>query len=493
MVRRQGRETAHSDISGRVDWGASVLLVGERQLLGLLLTRGDAFEAIAGLVSEPNFYEPLHRRIFRLIAANREKGLAFPRSRLESVLSIDRAFAEAGGGKYLDQIIADANMAEIEGQDVAELASLIRDLFVRREVIAACRDIALDARGDAIRSGADLRASLETRLMAFDTTSGPARLVGIAEASRQVQETAKAGGVELLSTGLARLDKRLGKCERGDFGIIAGRPSMGKSALAGVIALNSARMGLGCIEINGEMSPAQMTRRHLADHGHRLFGDRAATSSKIRSGELTDGEAAHLETTRQAIASLPLFVMRKPGITVGEIAALCRRQIREWAAQGIKCGFIFIDHIGIVSSGQPYHSETEETTRVSKALKALAVDLDVVIIALCQLNREVEKREDKRPQLSDLRQSGSIEQDADWVVACFREAYYAQREAEPKKEDKRLEWIRARGSNVLEAIALKVREGSAGKDDLWADVSRNAIRDEMPSSMGFFKDEDMQR
>lgn len=487
-------ERAHSDIAGKIDWGASVLLEGERRLLGLLLARGDTFEAVAGLVTDREFYEPLHRRIYRLLVASREKGVAFSRARLESLLAIDKAFREHGGASYLDQMAADATLAEIEGQDVMELATLVRDLFVRREVIAACRDIAVEARGDAIRSGADLRSMLEGKLMAFDYQAGSTRLVTLAEGSLTVRKTATAGGVALLSTGFTKIDKRLGKLECGDLGIIAGRPSMGKSALAGVIALNMARKGLGVIEINGEMSVEQMTRRHLSDHGHRLFGDRAPYSSGIRAGNLTPEEDEKLAHVVAAFEHLPLVMLRKPKITLGEIFALVRRRKREWEEEGIGFGALIVDHMGLVASGSAYfQGATEEMTAVSGGLKAGAVDLGIVVIGLSQLSRQLEAREDKRPMLADLRQSGSIEQDADWVLACYREAYYAQREAEPKKEDKRMEWMRARGSQVMEAIALKVREGSSGTDNLWADVARNAVRDEMPASLGLFEDGDLKR
>jgi replicative DNA helicase len=183
-------------------------------------------------------------------------------------------------------------------------------------------------------------------------------------------------------------------------------------------------------------------------------------------------------------------MLKRSGLKLAQLRSLVRRQTAAWARSGIELGTVVIDHVGLIHPDQTTRDRYADQTIVSNTLKELAEELGCAIIALNQMNRENERREEKRPQTHDLRDSGSWEQDADFIIGCYREAYYAQRQPEPKVtkagkagEDQQLawsEWDRARRSQTIEAIVLKAREGEIGTVKLWGDVARNAIRSAAP-------------
>ena len=175
------------------------------------------------------------------------------------------------------------------------------------------------------------------------------------------------------------------------------------------------------------------------------------------------------------------MMVKRTGLTLGRIRAMLNRQKMLWEAMGIPLRLVIIDHVGLVSPDQGGRSRNEDQTVVSGRLKELADELGVVMMALAQLNRQVERREDKRPMLADLRDSGSWEQDADVVIGTYRDAYYARREKEPKSDMKLAEHLARASSPIIEAIGLKVREGEPGTAKLWASIGHNAIRDEPPA------------
>ncbi len=174
------------------------------------------------------------------------------------------------------------------------------------------------------------------------------------------------------------------------------------------------------------------------------------------------------------------MTMLRRRLKMSELRSLARRQASEWHRKGVSLSALIIDHVGLVKPDGGRMDRYEAQTEISNGLKELAEELQCVVIGLNQMNRENEKREDKRPQLSDLRDSGSWEQDADFVIGFYREAYYAQRQPEPKKDLEWDAWDRARKSRTIEAIVLKAREGECGTAMLWGDVARNAIRGAEP-------------
>lgn len=254
---------------------------------------------------------------------------------------------------------------------------------------------------------------------------------------------------------------------------------MGKSAFAECVGLNMARAGLGVIQINGEMTPDQMTRRHLTDIVFDRWQFQGPKYSDIRKRNVTHDQMQMLYWAHEQLSALPIEMMKKPGLRLRQLRSIVRRQTAEWSRRSIPLGAVFIDHVGLLRTDvrmDRYEAQTE----ISNGLKELADELQCVVIGLNQLNRETEKREDKRPQLADLRDSGSWEQDADFVIGFYREAYYALRQPEPKGDLNWAEWDRARKSRTVEAIVLKAREGACGTVALWADVDRNAIRGAPP-------------
>jgi replicative DNA helicase len=281
-------------------------------------------------------------------------------------------------------------------------------------------------------------------------------------------------------TGIASLDEELGPMQPGNLIALAGRTSMGKSAAAEVIAYNIAERGLGVIQLNGEMTVEEMAERHLADICHRRYGARGPEYRDIRRRRITVDQRSMLGTARDELAEVPLVMLKRTGLKFSQLRSIARRQTAIWARRGITLGALIVDHMGLIRPDHPTRDRYADQTAISNGTKELAEELGCPLIALLQLNRETEKRDDKKPKLSDIRDSGAWEQDADVVIAFYREAYYARQQVEPKKELEVAEWLRAKASPSIEAIILKARAGPPQTVKLWGDVARNAIRDRAP-------------
>jgi replicative DNA helicase len=292
-------------------------------------------------------------------------------------------------------------------------------------------------------------------------------------------------------TGLEPLDSRLGPMLPGDLIGLAGRPGSGKSAEAAVIGMNVSLTGVGVIEIHAEMTVQQAWRRRLTSMAFTLYGSEAPAYSAIRRRTITYDQRKMLDAAREKLRGIPLMAVKRTGMTLGQLWALVARQKALWAKQGIVLGLVTIDHAGLITSGMDHRSRVDEQTAVSNGLKIGAGDHDVATMALLQLNRAVEARDDKRPTLPDLRDSGSWEQDCDTVIGAYREAYYAAREKEPpdktvKEQATWADWDQRRRSPWIENILLKVREGDISTAKLWGHMATNAILGSEPSSFGGF-------
>jgi replicative DNA helicase len=450
----------------------------EQALLGLLMMDNQAFHAIEGLTGE-HFHEPLHGRLFDAIARRINAGKLAELILLANELNAagDRAYQEMGGTVYLAQMLEAAphpSTASAFAQEILEAARRRELIFLSIDVAGAARDPATPA-DDAV-------GLAESRLLAMQTHSRPLTLVTAAQASSRVLQylDAPPEAQDGLLTGLQPLDSHIGGLHPGDLVLVMGRPSMGKSALAGCFALNMATAGRGVIELNGEMTAEQMMRRHLTDLTQARWGSKGPKYSDIRRREISADQRRMLTWADEQIQPLPLLLLKRAGLKLSQVRSIARRQAAAWARRGSSLGTVVIDHVGLVKPDQPSRDRYADQTAISNGLKELAEELGCPLIALNQMNRDNEKRDDKRPQLSDLRDSGSWEQDADFVIGCYREAYYAQRQPEPKKDLEWAEWDRARKSQVIEAIILKAREGESTTIKLWGDVARNAIRGAEP-------------
>jgi len=447
----------------------------EQQLLGAILTNNEVFDRIAPILQAEHFFDPLHGRIFQIAASRIQKNALASPVTLKAFLADDPGLEAVGGPGYLVRLAG----AAISAHAVRDYARLIRDLAVRRDLIALGRDItARAAQMDVDSEPADQIVEAEQRLYQLGEQGHAARgfqsfLKAVTDA---VQVAAAAyqrdGGLAGLSTGLIDLDRKLGGLHRSDLLIIAGRPSMGKTSLATNIAFNIARAyRRGTLPdgtegaINGgvvgffslEMSAEQLAARVLSEAAQ-------VPSEQIRRGDMTEDEFRRFVEAAKTLESCPLYIDDTPALPIAQLAARARRLKR---TQGLDV--LFVDYLQLCRAGGRSENRVAEVSEITQGLKAIAKELDIPVVALSQLSRQVENRDDKRPQLSDLRESGSIEQDADVVMFVFREEYYRERE---KPGDHDLEAM-AKWQAVMEqvhgraeVIIGKQRHGPIGTVDL---------------------------
>lgn len=300
----------------------------------------------------------------------------------------------------------------------------------------------------------------------------------IGELSQRVVDQLASGDVtHLVDTGMSDLNKEIGGFARGELTILAGRPGMGKTTLALSMLRQAARKGVTSTFFSMEMPSTAVAARLLSD---ALFNQQMPVPYKdIIRGELPTWGLDRIRSVQETLADLPMLVDDQSGLTVSEIGVRARRYQDKLEMQGRMLDVVCVDHLGFIKATSAYKGQRHlELGEITKGLKALAKSLDVAVVALCQLNRENEKRENRRPELSDLRNSGEIEEDADTVLAAYRLAYYLEkmRYEDEEKERKRLEDLE-RASKIVEIIGLKTRNGPTFSRKFFADMGSNYIRD----------------
>ncbi|MES2146206.1 MAG: replicative DNA helicase [Pseudomonadota bacterium] len=405
----------------------------EQQLLGAILTNNDVYDRIASKVKPEHFYDSVHRRILEIAAARIQKNQLASPVTLKGYFEDDAGLQELGGPAYLVRLAG----AAISAYAAGDYAQMIYDLAVRRELIALGRDITARAsKADIASEPRDQITEAEQRLYTLGEQGVAERgfqsflkaaveAVNMANAAYQ-----RGGGLSGISSGLVDLDRRLGGLHDSDLLILAGRPSMGKTSLATNIAFNIARAHKrgrkpdgteGTIEggvvgfFSLEMSAEQLAARILSEASE-------VPSEQIRRGDMTETEFRRFVDAAKALETCPLYIDDTPALPVSQVAARARRLKR---THGLD--ILFIDYLQLLR-GTSKENRVQEVSEITQALKAIAKELNIPVVALSQLSRQVENRDDKRPQLSDLRESGSIEQDADVVMFVFREEYYRERE-----------------------------------------------------------------
>ncbi|MGB4789935.1 MAG: replicative DNA helicase, partial [Lentibacter algarum] len=445
----------------------------EQQLLGALLTNNDVYDKIASIITPKHFYDPVHARIFETAAARIAKNnLASPVT-LKAFFEDDDGLKELGGPAYLARLAG----AAISAFAVRDYAQLIYDLAIRRDLIALGQEIsAKAARVDVASEPKEQIVEAEQQLYKLaeqgQTESGfqsflkaVTDAVNVANAAYQ-----REGGLAGIATDLMDMDKMLGGLHKSDLLILAGRPSMGKTSLATNIAYNVAKAykrgklqdgSEGAVDggvvgfFSLEMSAEQLAGRILAEASE-------ISSHKIRQGDMDETEFRRFVDAAKELEACPLFIDDTAAIPIAQLAARARRLKR---THGLD--LLIIDYLQLVRGTS--ENRVQEIGEISMGLKAIAKELQIPVIALSQLSRQVESREDKRPQLSDLRESGSIEQDADVVMFVFREEYYAEREKPSDHElDKMAEWQdrMSRLHGKAEVIIGKQRHGPIGTVEL---------------------------
>ncbi len=444
----------------------------EQALLGTLLFDNAAFERVPDSLSASDFYEAFHGRLFEAIERCIRSGRLADPILLGDQFKSDPVFRDLGELRYLANLMEQAPPAA----NIADYGRAIRDLAIRRSLIQIGGDIAVDARAlDTPSSGSEQIEAAEQKLFELAEVGSTSRgLIGLDRALSEAIESAKAaysrdGGLAGLSTGLVDLDQKLGGLHPSDLVVLAARPSMGKSALGINIAFDVARNYQFEVAPDGarktvrggvvaffslEMSAEQLALRILAE----VTG---IPSDRIRKGEINASEFGQIKDASIELASAPLHIDDTGGLSMAKLAARARRLKR---TQGLD--LVVVDYLQLVtgSDSSRMDNRVQEVTQITQGLKALAKELKVPVIALAQLSRQVENREDKKPQLADLRESGSIEQDADVVMFIYREAYYVGR-AEPKDNSaEHIEWEEKFDAirHQADIIIAKQRHGPIG-------------------------------
>ena len=447
----------------------------EQQLLGAILTNNDLFDRVAQILRAEHFYDPVHARIFETAAARIAKNnLASPVT-LKAFLEDDAGLAELGGPAYLMRLAG----AAISSFAVRDYAEMIYDLAIRRELIDVGNEIAAKAaRVDVQSEPKEQIVEAEQKLYALaeqgQTEQGFQSFLTAVTDAVKVANAAyqREGGLAGVSTGLIDMDKKLGGLHRSDLLILAGRPSMGKTSLATNVAFNIARAYKKGITSSGEEGAVdggvvgffslEMSAEQLAS---RILSEVAEIpSNQIRRGDFTEGEFRRIVDAAKELEAAPLFIDDTPALPISQLAARARRLKRTHGLDAL-----FVDYLQLVRGTGRSENRVNEISEITMGLKAIAKELDIPVVALSQLSRQVENREDKRPQLSDLRESGSIEQDADVVMFVFREEYYKEREKPGDHElDKMAIWQEEmeRLHGKAEVVIGKQRHGPIGTVEL---------------------------
>ncbi|EAQ07249.1 MULTISPECIES: replicative DNA helicase [Yoonia] len=471
-------EIATFNASGTTDASVDLMphsIEAEQQLLGAILTNNDIFDRVAAIIGPKHFYDPVHARIFETAATRISKNALASPVTLKTFLEDDEGLKELGGPAYLARL-AGAAISAFAARDYAQM---IYDLAVRRELIQVGRNIAdKAAKVDVDSEPKDQIVEAEQALYALaeqgTTDQGfqsflraVTDAVNMANAAYQ-----RDGGMAGVSTGLIDLDKKLGGLHKSDLLILAGRPSMGKTSLATNIAFNIAKAYKKGILPDGtegavdggvvgfyslEMSAEQLAARILSEAAE-------VPSEQIRRGDMTETEFRRFVDAAKSLEACPLFIDDTPALPIAQLAARARRLKR---THGLDV--LMVDYLQLVRGTGRSENRVNEISEITMGLKAIAKELNIPVIALSQLSRQVESREDKRPQLSDLRESGSIEQDADVVMFVFREEYYKEREKPGDHEmEKMAAWQEEmeRLHGRAEVVIGKQRHGPIGTVEL---------------------------
>lgn len=452
----------------------------EQALLGAILHNNMTYEKVSDFLKPVHFTHPAHGKIYEAIGRLIERNQIADPITLKDYFDSRQELKELGGKEYLIEL-ATAVASIINATDYAHL---IHDLYLKRSLIDIGEDVvneafepALDLNGIQLIEGAEQRLY---QLITSDQTSkgfipfSDALEEAILRAENAFKKQHHVVGV---TSGLTDLDKCLGGLHPSDLLILAGRPSMGKTALATNIAFNAAKAVLDEKKGGGivaffslEMSAEQLAARLLSQ-------ETGIPSDRIRRGDIDERGFNKFVDVSRTISALPLYIDDTPALSISAVRNRSRRLKRKYGLD-----LIVIDYLQLLQGspdGRRNDGRVNEISEITRGLKALAKELNVPVLALSQLSRAVEQRDDKRPQLSDLRESGSIEQDADVVTFVFREEYYESRKEPPVGSEKHAEWQSRMGQihNVAEVIIAKQRHGPIGTIKLFFDGALTKFAD----------------
>ncbi len=445
----------------------------EQSLLGAILVNNAAYEKVGDYLRPEHFYDPVHARIYTAMATLLQRGQVADPKTLRGLFEHDPALEPVGGARYLGDLAASV----LSVFNAGDYGRLIHELALRRQLIVLGEDVVNDAYIEDLDNPAPTQIErTEQRLFELAQTGqldrGFVKLdSSLAVSLRMAEEAFKRDShITGVTTGLKDLDRKLGGLQRSDLVILAGRPSMGKTALATNIAFNAARAchdsggkeGSAVAFFSFEMSSEQLATRLLGEHSQ-------VPSDKIRRGEIKQEDFTKFVEASQFLAHAPLYIDDTPGLGVAALRTRARRLKRLVPTLGL----IVIDYLQLIQgTSRRDDNRVQEVSAITRSLKGLAKELNIPVLALSQLSRAVESREDKQPQLADLRESGSIEQDADVVMFVYREEYYHARSEPSRRPDESEDRFAARHqkwmergeeiANIAEVIIAKQRHGPIG-------------------------------
>ena len=459
-------------------------LEAEQALLGAILVNNEAHDRVSGFLEPHHFFDPLHQQIYetaaKLIATGKQVTPITLKTFFENAEPIGSGLSVPA---YLGQLAVNATTII----NVRDYGRTIYDLSIRRQLINVGEDMVNAAYDFPVDfPPKEQIEEAETRLFSLAETGKygqgfstfhSALTTAIEMANNAYQRD---GGLSGISTGLKALDSKLGGLQPSDLLILAGRPSMGKSSLATNVAFNIAKARVRSLQEKPHLGPddtshdgavvglfsLEMSAEQLAT---RILSEQAEIpSEKIRRGLIDEAEFKRLVKASEDMATLPLFIDQTGGLSVAQLAARARKLKRQQ-----NLGLIIVDYLQLLTGSIKRASEgrVQEVSEITTSLKALAKELNVPVVALSQLSRAVENREDKRPQLADLRESGSIEQDADVVMFVYREEYYVERTKPQEGTPEFQTWMAKMqaASGKAEVIVGKQRHGPTGTIDLQFD------------------------
>jgi len=403
-------------------------LEAEQALLGSILVNNDIIDEISNIINPVSFYDPAHTKVYEVIETLNNKGMIANPITLKNFFEKDNMLNEVGGTEYLVKLTRFSGSTK----QAIDYAKIIHEMYLRRELVLISDNLSSETLNAKEQSAEKIIEGTEKSL--FDLAERGSFSQSFLKFNQALDQTIEMAtlamkndkGIVGVPTGLKDLDEKLGGLHKSDLVILAGRPSMGKTALATNIAYNAAQDIMSRQEKSSvaffslEMSSEQLSTRILSEQAR-------IKSDDIRRGKVTEEEINRYIETSRNIYNLPLFIDETPAIT---IATLCNRARRIKRLFGVS--LVVVDYIQLMRAGSNRSdNRVQEISEITQGLKALAKELGVPVLALSQLSRAVEQRDDKQPQLADLRESGSIEQDADVVMFVYREEYYLERK-QPK-------------------------------------------------------------
>ena len=434
----------------------------EQTILGSILENNELFDEITDEINEGHFHDAIHQKIYKIISNLISKGLLANPITIKNFFNDNQELTEIGGLEYLLKL---TKVSTTKNQ-IKHYSKLLSDLYIRRQLIKISEETLEDSKNKELEiSGTNILENTERKLFEIAERGEFQRsFVTFKDALKETIDMATAAykndqGIVGVPSGLTDLDDRLGGLHKQDLIIIAGRPSMGKTALATNIAFNAAEniqkkdKKTSVAFFSLEMSSEQLSTRILSEQSR-------IKSNDIRRGKINQEDFEKFIEASKNLENLPLHIDDTPAITISALSNRARRLKRK---QGLD--LIVIDYIQLMkSSGYKNEGRVLEIGQITQGLKALAKELNVPVLALSQLSRQVEQRDDKKPQLADLRESGSIEQDADVVMFVFREQYYLEKQEPKLGTAEHVEWQEKMNQvhNQAEIIIGKQRHGPTG-------------------------------